>query len=151
MAGMSGLGGNVTFLDPDTQNSLIGAVVKSWTANFSRNMVDTTGFAHATRNRAVGVVDITGTISGSVDSTLNPRNGFTASSGPANLTLLSESGHAIQFPALFEAFTVGVSVDGEATYSANFQIAAANTAFATTSVDTSVQTSYAVIVSWADA
>ncbi len=152
MAGMSGLAGNVTITNTIDTTTLIGAVVKSWSANFSRNMVDTTGFTNAARNRAIGVVDITGSVSGSCDASVNmsPLQAFTKGTTPETLTLIAESGHTIQFPAIFDSFNVGVAVDGEATYSANFQIAAANTAFATTSTDTSVQTSYAVLVTWAD-
>lgn len=123
MAGMSGIGGNIAL------SGAIGGVIKSWTANFTRANVDITGFTGATRNRATGIVDVTGSMTGTLDDTLAPTLAFTANTAAAQITLTSQGGNTLVFPALMDAITVGVAVDGEATFSANFAIASTATAF----------------------
>lgn len=123
MAGMSGIGGNIAL------SGAIGGVIKSWTANFTRANVDITGFTGATRNRATGIVDVTGSMTGTLDDTLAPTLAFTANTAAAQITLTSQGGNTLVFPALMDAITIGVAVDGEATFSANFAIASTATAF----------------------
>lgn len=123
MAGMSGIGGNIAL------SGAIGGVIKSWTANFTRANVDITGFTGATRNRATGIVDVTGSMTGTLDDTLAPTLAFTANTAAAAITLTAQGGNTLVFPALMDAITIGVAVDGEATFSANFAIASTATAF----------------------
>ena len=123
MAGMSGIGGNIALA------GAIGGVIKSWTANFTRANVDITGFTGATRNRATGIVDVTGSMTGTLDDTLVPSVAFTANTTPASITLTAQGGNTLAFPVLIDAFTIGVAVDGEATFSANFAIASTEAAF----------------------
>ncbi len=123
MAGISGVNGNVTMA------GAIGGVIKSWTANFTRNNVDITGFTNAARNRAVGIVDVTGSMSGTIDGgTTSPLIAFTGNTAPATLTLQADSGNTLAFTAVIDSFSLGVAVDGEATFSANFAIASTHTA-----------------------
>ena len=130
MAGMSGIGGNIAL------SGAIGGVIKSWTANFTRANVDITGFAGATRNRATGIVDVTGSMTGTLDTTNCPTLAFTGNTSAAAITLTAESGNTLSFAVLMDAITIGVAVDGEATFSANFAIASTATAF-TSAVTTS--------------
>ena len=123
MAGISGIGGNIAL------SNAIGGVIKSWTANFTRASVDITGFTGATRNRAPGIIDVTGSMTGSIDASLAPTLAFTGNTAAAAITLTAESGNTLAFPVLMDAITVGVAVDGEATFSANFAIASTATAF----------------------
>lgn len=123
MAGMSGIGGNIALSDA------IGGVIKTWTANFTRASVDITGFGNATRNRASGIIDITGSMTGTIDGAINPLISFTGNTSPASITLTCQASDTIVFPVLIDAFTLGVAVDGEATFSANFAIASTATAF----------------------
>ena len=130
MAGMSGIGGNIAL------SGAIGGVIKSWTANFTRANVDITGFTGATRNRATGIVDVTGSMTGTLDTTNCPTLAFTGNTSAAAITLTAESGNTLSFAVLMDAITIGVAVDGEATFSANFAIASTATAF-TSAVTTS--------------
>ena len=124
MAGISGVNGNITF------NSALGGNIKSWTANFTRTNTDITAFGNATRNRAIGIVDVTGSMTGSMDSTLAPTLAFTGNTVAATLTLTADSGNTLAFPVVIDSFTVGLAVDGEATFSANYAIASTSTTFA---------------------
>ena len=130
MAGMSGIGGNIAL------SGAIGGVIKSWTANFTRANVDITGFTGATRNRATGIVDVTGSMTGTLDTGNCPTLAFTGNTSAAAITLTAESGNTLSFAVLMDAITIGVAVDGEATFSANFAIASTATAF-TSAVTTS--------------
>ena len=123
MAGMSGVAGNVAMA------GCIGGIIKSWTANFTRASTDITGFGNATRNRAVGIIDVTGSMTGSLDSATSPTVAFTGNTAAANITLTAESGNTLVFKAIIDSITVGVAVDGESTFSANFGIASTETAF----------------------
>lgn len=123
MAGMSGIGGNIAL------SGAIGGNIKSWTANFTRASVDITAFGGATRNRTPGIIDLTGSMTGIIDGTVNPLISFTGNTVAASITLTCQSSDTIVFPALIDAFTLGVAVDGEATFSANFAIASTATAF----------------------
>ncbi len=123
MAGISGVGGNVAM------SGSIGGVIKSWTANFTRNNVDITGFTNAVRNRAIGIVDVTGSMTGTLDGgTTSPLIAFTGNTAPVDIVLTAETGNTLTFRALIDSFSVGVAVDGEATFSANFAIASTQTA-----------------------
>jgi hypothetical protein len=124
MAGISGVNGNITF------GSAIGGVIKSWTANFTRTNTDITGFGNATRNRATGIIDVTGSMTGSMDSTLAPTLAFSGNTAAATLTLTAETGNTLAFPVIVDSFTIGLAVDGEATFSANYAIASTSTTFA---------------------
>ena len=124
MAGISGVNGNITF------GSAIGGVIKSWTANFTRAGVDITGFGNVTRNRTIGIIDVTGSMTGSMDSTLAPTLAFTGNTAAATLTLTAETGNTLLFPVIVDSFTIGLAVDGEATFSANYAIASTATTFA---------------------
>ena len=124
MAGISGVNGNITF------TSALGGNIKSWTANFTRAAVDITAFQGATRNRAVGIIDVTGSMTGSMDSTLAPTLAFTGNTAAVTLTLTAETGNTLAFPVLIDSFTIGLAVDGEATFSANYAIASTSTTFA---------------------
>ena len=124
MAGISGVNGNITF------SGAIGGVIKSWTANFTRAGVDITGFGNATRNRAIGIIDVTGSMTGSMDSALAPTLAFSGNTAAAAITLTAEAGNTLVFNAIIDSFTVGVAVDGEATFSANFAIASTQASFA---------------------
>ena len=124
MAGISGVNGNITF------SNAIGGVIKSWTANFTRAGVDITGFGNATRNRAIGIIDVTGSMTGSMDSTSSPTIAFSGNTAAATLTLTADSGNTLAFPVIVDSFTIGLAVDGEATFSANYAIASTATNFA---------------------
>ena len=125
MAGISGVGGNIGL------SGAIGGVIKSWTANFTRANTDITGFGMSARNRAVGIVDGSGSMTGSMDSTLSPLLAFTGNTVAAALTLTAETGNTLQFSAVIDSFTVGCAVDGEASFSANFSLATTATSVAT--------------------
>ena len=124
MAGISGVNGNITF------TSALGGIIKSWTANFTRAAVDITAFQGATRNRAVGIIDVTGSMTGTMDSALAPTLAFTGNTAAVTLTLQADTGNTLAFPALIDSCTVGAAVDGEATFSANYVIASTSTTFA---------------------
>ena len=124
MAGISGVNGNITF------SSATGGVIKSWTANFTRAGVDITGFGNATRNRAIGIIDVTGSMTGSMDSALAPTLAFSGNTAAATLTLTAETGNTLAFPVIVDSFTIGLAVDGEATFGANYAIASTATSFA---------------------
>ena len=124
MAGISGVNGNITFA------SALGGNIKSWTANFTRAAVDISAFGGATRNRAVGIIDVTGSMTGSMDSALAPTLAFTGNTAAATITLTADSGNTLAFPVLIDSFTIGAAVDGEATFSANYAIASTSTTFA---------------------
>lgn len=117
MAAISGISGNVSGLT-------FGGVIKNWTANLTRATVDVSGFGNPTRNRAAGIVDMTGSFSGTMDSGTSPTN-FLSVTASAVLTLTAESGNTIAFSALIESCSMGVAVDGEATV--NYTFALANT------------------------
>jgi len=123
MAGISGVNGNIAIANA------IGGIIKSWTANFTRASTDITGFGNATRNRAVGIIDVTGSMTGSLDSGTSPTVAFTGNTAAANITLTAETGNTLVFKAIIDSITVGVAVDGEATFSANYAIASTETAF----------------------
>ena len=124
MAGISGINGDITF------SGAKGGVLKSWTANFTRAGVDITGFGNATRNRAIGIIDVTGSMTGSMDSTLAPTLAFSGNTAAATLTLTAETGNTLAFAVIVDSFTIGLAVDGEATFSANYAIASTATSFA---------------------
>lgn len=123
MAGISGVNGNIAI------TNAIGGIIKSWTANFTRASTDITGFGNATRNRAVGIIDLTGSMTGSLDSATSPTVAFTGNTAAADITLTAETGNTLVFKAIIDSITVGVSVDGEATFSANYAIASTETTF----------------------
>ena len=133
MAGMSGVAGNVAM------TGCIGGIIKSWTANFTRATTDITGFTNAARNRAIGIQDVTGSLTGSIDDTLMPLLGIasTSATSPVTLTLTAQGGNTIAFLALIDSVTLGVAVDGEATFCCNYAIASTATAY-TSAVTTSV-------------
>ena len=131
MAGMSGVAGNVAMA------GCIGGIIKSWTANFTRATTDITGFQGATRNRAIGIQDVTGSLTGSIDDSLMPLLGIASVTSPVSLTLTAQGGNTIAFLALIDSVTLGVAVDGEATFSCNYAIASTATAY-TSAVTTSV-------------
>jgi hypothetical protein len=124
MAGISGVNGNIAI------SGAIGGIIKSWTANFTRATTDITGFTNATRNRAIGIIDVTGSMTGSLDNSLTPTLAFSGNTSAASLTLTAETGNTLVFNAIIDSFTVGVAVDGEATFSANFAIASTAASFA---------------------
>lgn len=128
MAGMSGVGGNIAM------SGCIGGVIKSWTANLTRPSTDITGFGNATRNRAVGIIDLTGSMTGSLDTTNSPTLAFSGNTAAVALTLgCSGPGtvvNSLTFDAIIDSISIGVAVDGEATFSANFGIASIATSFA---------------------
>ena len=130
MAAISGVGGNIAL------SGAIGGVIKSWTANFTRSNTDTTAFGNVARNRAVGIIDCTGSMTGSMDNTTSPFLAFTGNTVAASLTLTAESGNTLAFSAVIDSFTVGCAVDGEASFSANFQIATTATAITSAIVST---------------
>ncbi|CAB4184768.1 hypothetical protein UFOVP1575_6 [uncultured Caudovirales phage] len=117
MAAISGISGNVSGLT-------FGGVIKNWTANLTRATVDVSAFGNPARNRVAGIVDITGSFSGTMDSGTSPTN-FLSVTSSAVLTLTAESGNTIAFSALIESCSMGVAVDGEATV--NYTFALANT------------------------
>ena len=123
MAGISGVNGNIAIANA------IGGIIKSWTANFTRSSTDITGFTNATRNRAIGIIDVTGSMTGSLDSGTSPTVAFSGNTAAADITLTAEGGNTLLFKAILDSFTVGVAVDGEATFSANFAIASTQTTF----------------------
>ena len=123
MAGISGVNGNIAIANA------IGGIIKSWTANFTRASTDITGFTNATRNRAIGIIDVTGSMTGSLDSGTSPTVAVSGNTAAADITLTAEGGNTLLFKAILDSFTVGVAVDGEATFSANFAIASTQTTF----------------------
>ena len=124
MAGISGVNGNITFANA------LGGIIKSWTANFTRTNTDITGFGNATRNRATGIIDVTGSMTGSLDNGTSPTVAFSGNTAAATLTLTAETGNTLAFPVIIDSFTIGLAVDGEATFSANYAIASTATTFA---------------------
>jgi len=124
MAGISGVNGNIAI------SNAIGGIIKSWTANFTRATTDITGFTNATRNRAIGIIDVTGSMTGSLDNGTSPTVAFSGNTAAADITLTAETGNTLVFKAIIDSFTVGVAVDGEATFSANFAIASTQASFA---------------------
>ena len=124
MPGISGVNGNIAI------GSAIGGIIKSWTANFTRATTDITGFTNATRNRAIGIIDVTGSMTGSLDNGTSPTVAFSSNTAAAAITLTAEAGNTLVFNAIIDSFTVGVAVDGEATFSANFAIASTQASFA---------------------
>ena len=151
MAGMSGVGGNISM------TGSIGGIIKSWTANFTRPSTDITGFGNATKNRAVGLIDITGSMSGFLDTGTSPTVAFSGNTAAVQILLSAETNttasnaNAMIFSAIMDSISVGVAVDGEATFSANFGIASTAASFATaTTINTSTpNTSFAVVYVWA--
>ena len=123
MAAISGISGNVSGLT-------FGGVIKNWTANLTRATVDVSAFGNPARNRVTGIVDITGSFAGTMDSGTSPTN-FLSVTSSAVLTLTAESGNTIAFSALIESCSMGVAVDGEATV--NYTFALANTVTSITS------------------
>ena len=125
MAGMSGVAGNVVM------TGCLGGIIKSWTANFTRATTDITGFQGATRNRAIGIQDVTGSLTGSIDDTLMPLLGIasTTATAPVTWTLTAQGGNPIASLALIDSVTLGVAVDGEATFACNYAIASTATAY----------------------
>jgi hypothetical protein len=123
MAAISGISGNVSGLT-------FGGVIKNWTANLTRATVDVSAFGNPARNRVAGIVDMTGSFSGTMDSGTSPTN-FLSVTSSAVLTLTAESGNTIAFSALIESCSMGVAVDGEATV--NYTFALANTVTSITS------------------
>jgi len=123
MAAISGISGNVSGLT-------FGGVIKNWTANLTRATVDVSAFGNPARNRVAGIVDITGSFSGTMDSATSPTN-FLSVTASAVLTLTAETGNTIAFSALIESCSMGVAVDGEATV--NYTFALANTVTSITS------------------
>ena len=124
MPGISGVNGNIAI------SGAIGGIIKSWTANFTRATTDITGFTNATRNRAIGIIDVTGSMTGSLDNGTSPTVAFSSNTAAAAITLTAETGNTLVFNAIIDSFTVGVAVDGEATFSANFAIASTQASFA---------------------
>ena len=124
MPGISGVNGNIAI------SGAIGGIIKSWTANFTRATTDITGFTNATRNRAIGIIDVTGSMTGSLDNGTSPTVAFSSNTAAAAITLTAEAGNTLVFNAIIDSFTVGVAVDGEATFSANFAIASTQASFA---------------------
>ena len=131
MPGISGVNGNIAI------TNAIGGIIKSWTANFTRATTDITGFTNAARNRAIGIIDVTGSMTGSLDNGTSPTVAFSGNTAAADITLTAESGNTLVFKAILDSFTVGVAVDGEATFACNYAIASTQTAFTS-----------AVTVSW---
>lgn len=135
MAGMSGVGGNIAM------SGCLGGVIKSWTANLSRPSTDITGFGNATKNRAVGIIDLTGSMSGSLSYALAPTLAFSGNTAAVALTLgCSGPGSTVNtltFNAIMDSISIGVAVDGEASFSANFGIASTEATFGA-----------AVVVAW---
>ena len=131
MAGISGVNGNIAI------TNAIGGIIKSWTANFTRASTDITGFTNVTRNRAIGIIDVTGSMTGSLDNGTSPTVAFSGNTAAADITLTAEGGNTLVFKAILDSFTVGVAVDGEATFACNYAIASTATAFTS-----------AVTVSW---
>lgn len=123
MAGISGVNGNIAI------GGAIGGIIKSWTANFTRASTDITGFTNATRNRAIGIIDVTGSMTGSLDNGTSPTVAFSGNTAAGSLTLTAESGNTLVFNAIIDSFTVGVAVDGEATFACNYAIASTATTF----------------------
>jgi hypothetical protein len=123
MAAISGISGNVSGLT-------FGGIIKNWTANLTRATVDVSAFGNPARNRVAGIVDITGSFSGTMDSATSPTN-FLSVTASAVLTLTAETGNTIAFSALIESCSMGVAVDGEATV--NYTFALANTVTSITS------------------
>jgi hypothetical protein len=123
MAAISGISGNVSGLT-------FGGIIKNWTANLTRATVDVSAFGNPARNRVAGIVDITGSFSGTMDNGTSPTN-FLSVTSSAVLTLTAETGNTIAFSALIESCSMGVAVDGEATV--NYTFALANTVTSITS------------------
>lgn len=124
MAGVSGINGNISI------SGAMGGSIKSWNANFTRPTVDVTVFGGGTRNRAVGICDITGSMTGTMNNSLSPALAFTGNTAPADITLTATTGKTLVFKAIIDSFTIGCAVDGEATYSANFSVASTAASFA---------------------
>lgn len=123
MAGVSGINGNISI------SGAMGGSIKSWNANFTRPSVDVTVFGGGNRNRAAGICDITGSMTGTMNNSLSPALAFTGNTAPADITLTAATGKTIVFKAIIDSFTIGCAVDGEATYSANFSVASTAASF----------------------
>jgi hypothetical protein len=69
-------------------------------------------------------------MTGSLDNGTSPTVAFSGNTAAADITLTAETGNTLVFKAIIDSFTVGVAVDGEATFSANFAIASTQASFA---------------------
>lgn len=127
MALLTGAGGAIHF------SSFGGVVGRTWSATVSRAVIDTTGFGNWQKNRDLGRLDITGTVTGVLESTSTPWL-WAALSAPATIILsagasstatgTSVTGHSISFPAIVDRCDVGVDVSKEtADVTYNFSMA----------------------------
>lgn len=124
MAAIIGTSGNV---------SLAGAVglIKSWTANIAPAEIDISAFGSVGKQRAHGMLDITGTIVATMDSGSSPASSsswFVQGATGATCTLTAESGNTIAFNALIRSCDMSVDVNGEANVTYNYQLSAPSSA-----------------------
>jgi len=118
MAAISGANGNVSFT---------GAVglIKSWTANVAPSEIDISAFGSVGKQRMHGILDITGTIVATMDSSSSPVSSsawFIQSAAGATCTLKAEDGNSLAFNALIRSADISVDVNGEATVTYNYQL-----------------------------
>jgi hypothetical protein len=125
MAAIVGSSGSVTF-----PSSLGGLLARTWNATFTRTAVDITAFGNFGRNRTPGLFDITGSITGTLDSASAASPLAWVTNGAATVTLLAESGNSFLFNANIESANVAVDVAAGADITYNFGLASTGTNFA---------------------
>lgn len=116
-----GINGNATLAA-----ALGGLVARTWNATVARASVDVTGFTNFGRHRIPGMFDITGSISGAADGAIAPWVWATATVA-ATITLQSDAGNSIAFPAVVESAALNSDVAGGSDVTLNFALAMGTT------------------------
>ena len=111
MAAVSGLGGSVTYANGTVTH------VKSWTVNSTCDGVDVTAFTNATRARVAGMKDWSGSYEGTLEGAAAMP--IADSIGAATFTLTGAV--ALSGSLVVTSVDESVAVDGEATYTVNFE------------------------------
>jgi len=115
-----GTGGSVTFT---TQG---GVIARTWNAAVSRATIDITAFGNWGRSRTAGIMDITGSVTGTLDGAATPLT-WATNTAAATVTLQADSGNTLAFPAIVENANLSVDVAAAADVTYNFALSAATT------------------------
>jgi len=111
-----GINGNVTIAA-----ALGGLIVNDWNATVDRASLDVSGFGNYAPNRLMGMFDIKGSATGIADGAISPFLWVTATA-PATITLQSDTGNSIAFPAIIVSAGVGNALRGDAKAALNFEM-----------------------------
>ena len=104
--------------------------INTWSAAFTRNVSDLTGFGDTGKRRQLGILDVTGSCGGYMArDTGNAEPGSDLLDGDdldgSQLTLISSSTStacSFQFTAVLSQMSIGVDKMGDQTVSFNFEI-----------------------------